>query len=202
MQFNYCTNFALLQNVENEPAFRLWKKFQLLEEMLRKAVKWPLKKWGWDPPTTDFGFMRRRSSSACSQKHDLGVGQLGCLSAPGCWSWFHPSSWYPSFQLLSFHTSYWKSCNLLQTSIFFYTLCSQISMCTVMKGPVETANQTFSLVLGSQAQWTLAGCFVLPGFHQERRAIAFDGSQPVPCTDPSSLWGTWTGRKMYEGFHK
>lgn len=63
--------------------------------------------------------MRRRSSSACSQKHDLGVGQLGCLSAPGCWSWFHPSSWYPSFQFLSFHTSYWKSCNLLQTSIFF-----------------------------------------------------------------------------------
>lgn len=112
-------------------------------------------------------------------------------------------SWYPSFQLLSFHTSYWKSCNLWQASIFFlHSLCSQISMCTVMKGPVEAANQTFSLVLGSQARWTLAGCFVLSGFHQEHRAGAFDGSQPVPCTDPSSLWGTWPGRKMYEGFHK
>lgn len=32
------------------------------------------------------------------------------------------------------------------------------------------------------------------------RAVAFDGSQPVPCSDPGSLCGTWTGRKMYEDF--
>lgn len=169
--------------------------------MLRKTVKWPLKKWGWDSPTIDFGFMKRTSSLACSQKHDLGVGQLSCSGAadPG-----------PIHQVDILLFNYFLStpatgkaviyCKLV--FFFLHSLCSQIFMCTVIKGPVEGANQTFSPVLCSQVQWTLAECFVSPGFHQESRAVAFDGSQPVPCTDPSSLWGTWTGRKMYEGFHK
>lgn len=75
--------------------------------------------------------MKRTSSSACSQKCDLGIGQLSCLSAAGCW-WSYPSRWYPSFQLLYFHTSYWKNCNLLQASIFFFcTFFAAKSLCAL-----------------------------------------------------------------------